>query len=90
MPTREFLESRRFANVFLVVIAVLLAVIIWTQVDSPVIGATQSVTITYHPEVGTVCLSGKTLICDHWQKFVESGMYDNRTDAWNSIFGEGY
>ena len=86
MPTREFLESRRFANVVLAVIAILLAVIIWTQV-SPAIEAVEGVTITYHPEVGTVCLSGKTLICDHWQKFVEKGMYDNRTDAWNSIFG---
>ncbi len=49
------------------------------------------VVVTYHPEVGSVCLSGKGWgICDHWQNFVETGMYETRQDAWNSIFGEGY
>ena len=46
------------------------------------------VVITYLPEIGSVCLSNAShLICDHWQNFVEKGMYDTRADAWNSIFG---
>ena len=90
MLTRKFLEKTGVANTFvLAVIAILLAVIAWTQVSSPAIEATQGIVITYHPEVNSVCLSSTTvLICDHWWKFIEPGSSLSREDAWNSIFGD--
>ena len=71
--------------VSLLAIAFFLGMMVMPQAEAQ----TNEVTVTYHPEVGSVCFSGKGWgICDHWTNFIEPGMFDTRQEAWNSIFGE--
>ena len=68
MFSREFLDRTGVANLFvLVVIAIFLGVIAWTQYTHE-----DEVLITYHPEVNLVCSStDSSLVCSQWWLLVE-------------------
>ena len=72
---------------FLVIIA-LLAVIAWTQVNSPEVEVMPEVVVSYHPEVNVVCFSNSTtLLCRMWWELVEPWSLENPNDTKTRIFG---
>ena len=75
---------------FLAIIALLLSVIVWTQVSSSNIEALENeIIISYHPEINKVCISKSTnFYCPFWWELLEVGHSMNRNQAWQSIYGD--
>ncbi len=83
------MSSRRYgvAIALMVVIAILLSVIAWpTETEAEV--QTDEVIVTYHPQVNSVCFTGKNTICVQWWVLLEPGSDMNRDEAYASIYGD--
>ena len=72
---------------FLIIIA-LLAVIVWTQVNSPEVEVIPEVVVSYHPEVNVVCFSNSTtFFCKLWWELIEPWTTESPNDTRARIFG---